>query len=74
MVTKRKRRIVAWLLGLFLVIGAVVAHYAYDPWGFYWKASPEEAALRMDVAFLPWNRAVHARNQDHKRLHTLRAQ
>jgi hypothetical protein len=49
MVTKRKRRIVAWLLGLALMICAVLAHYYYDPWGFYWKVSPEEAALRMDV-------------------------
>ena len=49
MVTKRKKRIVAWLLGLALMICAVLAHYAYDPWGFYWKVSPEEAALRMDV-------------------------
>ena len=49
MVTKRKKSIFAWLLGLALMICAVLAHYAYDPWGFYWKVSPEEAVLRMDV-------------------------
>lgn len=49
MVTERKKSIFAWLLGLFLVICAVVAHYVYDPWGFYWKVSPEEGALRMTV-------------------------
>ena len=25
------------------------------------------------VIFLPWNRAVHARNQDHRMLHTVQA-
>ena len=49
MVTNRKKSIFAWLLGLALMICAVLAHYYYDPWGFYWKVSPEEAALRMDV-------------------------
>lgn len=32
----------------FLVIStAIAAHYLLDPWGFYWKVSDEEAAIRM---------------------------
>lgn len=49
MVTERKKTICAWLLAIFLAAAAVLAHYYYDPWGFYWKVSPEEAALRMQV-------------------------
>lgn len=39
----RKRTIAAWLL----VIAAVAAHYIWEPWGFYWKVSPEEARTRL---------------------------
>ena len=49
MVTERKKSIFAWMLALTLAVAAVLAHYYYDPWGFYWKVSPEEAALRMSV-------------------------
>lgn len=37
--------VTAWLL----VIGGILIHYLYDPWGFYWKVSPEEASLRLQV-------------------------
>lgn len=50
MVTERKkhiRRIMAILCSLFLAAAAIGAHYLWDPWGFYWKVSDEEAALRM---------------------------
>ena len=45
---KRKK----YLIGLFCVlcmILAVTAHYLFDPWGFYWKVSDEEAAFRLVV-------------------------
>ena len=41
----RKRKLFAWLLA----VAAVAAHYKFDPWGFYWKVSPEEAASRMKL-------------------------
>lgn len=34
---------------VFLALFAVAAHYLWEPWGFYWKVSPEEAALRLQV-------------------------
>ena len=49
MVTERKKTICAWLLAISLAVAAILAHYYYDPWGFYRKVSPEEAALRMAV-------------------------
>ena len=50
MVTERKKTIrFFWLtaIALVLVFAAVCAHYLFDPWGFYWKVSAEEAALRV---------------------------
>ena len=32
-----------------LFAAALVAHYLLDSWGFYWKVSPEETALRMEL-------------------------
>lgn len=32
-----------------LVLSAIAAHYWFDPWGFYWKVSQEEAAIRMEI-------------------------
>jgi hypothetical protein len=49
MVTERKKTICAWLLAISLAVAAILAHYYYDPWGFYRKVSPEEAALRIQV-------------------------
>ena len=47
----QKKRTYTKLLTIFAVIAfllfAVAAHYFLDPWGFYWKVSAEEAALRM---------------------------
>jgi len=37
------------LLAAAVILGALAAHYACDPWGFYWNVSQEEAALRMKV-------------------------
>ena len=44
-----KRKIIGILLVLVLSLGAVLGHYAYDPWGFYFKVSEDEAALRQKV-------------------------
>ena len=52
MVTERKHAIRSWLLtalALMVTSAAVCAHYLFDPWGFYRKVSPEEAALRMEL-------------------------
>ncbi len=40
-----------WITALCLaaVIFAIGAHYRFGAWGFYWKVSQEEAALRMQV-------------------------
>lgn len=32
-----------------LIAGMVLAHYLLDPWGFYWKVSDAEAALRLQA-------------------------
>ena len=62
MVTTQKKRI--WLTAVFLIVflTAVTAHYIFDPWGFYWKVSDEEAALRMRLvetaeSYLGYNEA-----------------
>lgn len=34
---------------LLMWVICVSAHYLLSPWGFYWKVSPEETALRMQV-------------------------
>ena len=52
MAAQRKKTISSRLLAAMAVLlaaAAVYAHYRWDPWGFYWKVSPEEAALRMRV-------------------------
>ena len=43
-----KKKILSVLLAL-VVLGGVALHYRYDPWGFYWKVSDEEAALRLSL-------------------------
>lgn len=45
---KPKNRIAA-LAAVFLILGALAAHYLWESWGFYRKVSDEEAALRMRV-------------------------
>lgn len=42
---KRILTLLAWLLA----IGAVAAHYQFDPWGFYWKVPQEESAERIKL-------------------------
>lgn len=37
------------LFSLLAVLAAFSLHYLLDPWGFYWKASPEEANLRQNL-------------------------
>lgn len=52
MITQEKRKIkniLAALTAVILIVSAFAAHYLYDPWGFYWKVSENEAKLRMRV-------------------------
>lgn len=44
-----KRKILPRLAAVLVIALAVAAHYALDPWGFYWKVSDEEAAMRLEV-------------------------
>lgn len=44
-----KKKILAGIAVFLVIVLAVAAHYAFDPWGFYWKVSEEEAALRLQV-------------------------
>lgn len=46
MLSQRKKNIILTALVLLLAAAAVAAHYAYDPWGFYWKVPEKEAELR----------------------------
>lgn len=46
---QKTRKILSILAAVLLVAAAVAAHYLHDPWGFYWKVSAEESALRMQV-------------------------
>ena len=47
--TQKKQKIITTIATLLLILGAIVAHYLFDPWGFYWKVPEEEAALRLQV-------------------------
>ena len=49
MVTQRKKTALLSLAALGLMLAAVLAHYRFDPWGFYWKIPETESALRMQV-------------------------
>lgn len=42
-----KRRLLPRIILAVLIAGMVLAHYLLDPWGFYWKVSDAEAALRL---------------------------
>lgn len=44
-----KKKMVFALAAFLTAALAVAAHYAFDPWGFYWKVSQEEAALRLEL-------------------------
>lgn len=44
---KTIKAILAWVISLAVIAGAVTAHYLWAPWGFYRAAKPEEAALRL---------------------------
>jgi hypothetical protein len=49
MVSQRKKTILWTAVILLLAVIAIAAHYQFDPWGFYWKVSDDEAALRMKL-------------------------
>ena len=44
-----KKKILRFSMAVVLLIGMVATHYLYDPWGFYWKVSDVEAALRLQA-------------------------
>ena len=44
---KAYTKILAIFAAIILLACAIAAHYFLDPWGFYWKVSAEETALRM---------------------------
>ena len=46
---ERRKRILITVVMLVLIAAAVAGHYYLDPWGFYWKVSEEEAALRLKL-------------------------
>lgn len=48
-IQKPRRRTILSILAAVLAAAAISAHYLLDPWGFYWKVSPEEAALRLEL-------------------------
>ena len=48
MITKEKRAS-SIFAAVFLILGALAAHYLWESWGFYRKVSDEEAALRTQV-------------------------
>lgn len=52
----KKRRLLPRIILTALIAGMVLAHYLFDPWGFYWKVSDAEAALRLQ--------AVHTAQED----------
>lgn len=49
MATKKKNRVLPWVCAAVVTLTALAAHYFLSPWGFYWKVSPEETALRISV-------------------------
>lgn len=44
---EKKQRIRPLAAGILLSLIAVIIHYIYDPWGFYWKVPEAEADLRL---------------------------
>lgn len=49
MTALKNRKRIARLAAVLLIAGALAVHYQFDPWGFYWQVSQEEAALRLQV-------------------------
>ncbi len=46
---QNRKKCFAALLATAIALLAIAAHYRYEPWGYYWKVSPEEAALRSSL-------------------------
>lgn len=44
---EKRKKIISLFAAILLAAGAITAHYLFDPWGFYWKVSDNEAALRL---------------------------
>lgn len=43
----KKKKIPPSLLLTLIFCLSILSHYLFDPWGFYWKVSDEEAKLRL---------------------------
>lgn len=46
---RKNIRLAGILAALLIIAAALVLHYMYDPWGYYWKCSPEETVIRSRV-------------------------
>lgn len=45
----KRKKIFSGVCAFLAIILIFAAHYRFDPWGFYWKVSQEEAALRLSL-------------------------
>lgn len=46
---QKRKKLFTTMLAILVAVIAVSLHYFYDPWCFYWKVSPKEEALRIDM-------------------------
>ena len=44
---EKKQKVYCLTAAIFLCLFAILGHYVYDPWSFYWKVPEAEAALRI---------------------------
>ena len=52
MITKEKQKLkkrIAAAAACLLIAAAIACHYLFSDWGFYWKVSPQEEALRLQL-------------------------
>lgn len=42
----KTKQCLAVVMTVLIIVAAIVWHYQNDPWGYYWKCSPQEAKLR----------------------------
>lgn len=49
MVTKKRANLWTAILIWILVAAALLVHYSFSPWGYYWKVDPAEQKLRDSV-------------------------
>ena len=52
MITKERQKLkkrIAAAAACLLMVAAIACHYLFSDWGFYWKVSPQEEALRLQL-------------------------